>query len=256
MIAIALGEAVHPTRGFDLVLKQHGICRAISTFEQLPTRAARDYAARVLVRTLHAELVDRLKRTIQEAEGAAPETARAPELIGGRDWLFGDYTYYVDTSHLVSVLRISLEMTDRESLALALELAEYARRLSSNFQFKMEPPFDASYDDCAIYLRALLGQEADRAVAHFRAKVEAGNPDDYGNMAAQVLVGLLGRLKRFGEAIDLSQQYLAGIPLQQLTCPSAAQLCQLAGDYSRLRKVARASGDVVGYAAAAIQSRG
>ena len=253
LIAIALGEGIHPRKGFDLVLKQQGTCRAISTFEQMPTRAYRDYAAKVLVRTLHAELVERLKRTITEAEGAAPETTCVPDLIAGRDWLFGEFSYYVDTSHLVSVLRFSLDIEDRDCLALALELAEYGKHLSPNFQFKMEPPFDDSYNDTAIYLRALLGEDTEAAIANLRRKIEDENPQDYGNMAAQVLVGLLARLRRYGEAIEVSLRHLADVPPQQLACPSAAQLCQMAHDFARLKEVSRSRGDLIGYAAAVMQ---
>jgi hypothetical protein len=254
LIAIALGEGVHPQKGFDLVLQHQGTCRAISTFDQLTGRDAREYAARVLVRTLHGELVERLQRAIAGAEGAAPDSRYVPDLIAGRDWLFGEFSYYVDTSHLVSVLRISLDLDDAESLRLALELAEYGKHLSPNFQFKMEPPFDDSYNDTAIYLRALLGEEADAAVEHFRRKAFQENPQDFGQMAAQVLVGLLARLRRFSEAIDVAVRFLADIPPQQLACPSAAQLCQMAGDFTRLKEVSRGRGDLIGYAAALLQS--
>ena len=46
-----------------------------------------------------------------------------------------------------------------------------------------------------------------------------------------------------------------GISLEQLggeaddECPSAVQLCEMAGDYRQLREVARKKGDFVGFAA-------
>ena len=73
----------------------------------------------MLVRTLHAELVERLKNAIERVEGQAPDTSHIPTLIQDRDWLFGEYSYYVDTSHLCSIIRYSLELDDPDSLGLA-----------------------------------------------------------------------------------------------------------------------------------------
>jgi hypothetical protein len=248
IIEIALHERVHPRKGFELILADYGICRAITFLGQYPDPQTRGDCVRLLVRTLHRELVESLQRVIAKAEGAAPETGSVPELIAGRAWLFGEYDYYVDTSHLVSILGFSLEMATGETLALAVELAEYGGRLSPMFQYRGEPPFN-TFNDYTVYLRGLMGEGADQAIAHFRTKVAPDDP-----RPAEVLVTLLVRLERYTEAIDVSLEYLRDMEPARLQCPSAFQLCQMAGDYSRLRQLARERGDLLHFAAGVMQT--
>ena len=49
------------------------------------------------------------------------------ELIAGRDWLFEGMSSYVDSTHLVSVLRFAPELEDPEMLRMVCEMAEYGR---------------------------------------------------------------------------------------------------------------------------------
>jgi hypothetical protein len=254
VIEIALHERVHPRKGFELILADYGICRAITFFDQYPDRKTRDDCIRLLVRTLHHDIVENMKRAILKAEGAAPETQSVPELVAGRAWLFGEYAYYVDTSHLISILRFSLDLEDRTTLALAVELTEYGKRLSSMFHFRGDPPFEDGYVDYAIYLRALMGEGVEEAIAHFQGKIAKSDPEQTGGVPAQVLVGLLVRLEHYAEAIDVSLEHLRDADPASLSCPSVFQLCQLAGDYSRLREVARERGDLLSFAAGAMQS--
>jgi hypothetical protein len=250
VIEIAYMERVNPFKGFQLILSHYGICRAITSFGQFPTREGRDESLRLLVRTLHAELVESMKRTIAGNEGEAPDADSVPALMSGREWLFDGNSYYVDTSHLTAVIRFSLDLSDRETLGLAVELAEYGKRLGSMFQERSDPPFDNFYADHAVYLRALRGEDTEAAIAHFRRKVESCDPVETGSAPAQILVGLLARLERYSEAIDVSLQHLSGVSPSELGCPSAVQLCFLAHDYGRLRTLARDRGDLLNYAAA------
>ncbi len=254
VIEIALQERVHPRKGFELILANYGICRAITFFDQYPDRKTREDCMRLLVGTLHHELVESLKRVIARNETQAPDTNSVPDLIAGRDWLFGEYDYYVDTSHVVSILRFSLEATDRETLALAVELAEYGSHLSSMFGFRGDPPFEDGFKDYAIYLRALIGEHVDEAVAHFRSKITSCNPENAGPTPAQTLVALLARLGRYDDAITVSLEHLRDVDANQLFCPSVFELCQTAGDYRRLRSLARERGDLLHFAAAALEA--
>jgi hypothetical protein len=163
--------------------------------------------------------------------------------------LFGEYNYYVDSSHLVSILRFAIDLEDRELLRKAVEMAEYGRRLSSMFHFKGDPPFENTYEDYGIYLRALVDEQVDEAVAHFRSKLA----DAADSTPAQMFVLLLVRLKRYGEALDVALEYLRELPPSQMICPSAVQLCQLARDFERLKVVAREQDDLLTYTAAVAQ---
>ena len=123
------------------------------------------------MRTLHTDLTVNLSAAIEKKEGHAPKTTRISELVADRDWLFGEYDYYVDTSHVGSVLTYSLQIEDRDSLILALDLTEYGRKLSSTFKYNGKHPFENLFVDHGIYLRALLGEEVEAGVEHFRRKV-------------------------------------------------------------------------------------
>ncbi len=145
LIDIALRERVHPRKGLELMIAQHGICRAITYFEQFPDLEHREACLILLVRTLHEELAANLKRAIGQREGAAPVTTGIRELIAGRDWLFGEYDAYVDTSHVINVIRFAVDLLDPAAIRLALELCEYGAHLSQQFKMRGEPPFEDIY---------------------------------------------------------------------------------------------------------------
>ena len=253
IIEIAFYEGANPSKGFELILANYGICRAITTYGQYPGTEGREASAQLLLRTLHGELMTNLKRIVDEHEGSAPQTDSINELINGRDWLFENNGYYVDSSHVASVVQLSLALEDPETLRLALDLADYGKRLSPLFQYQGEPPFENIYEDHAIYLRALLGKDPGTAVAHFRKKIEESPANGGDSVPAQVLVGLLARLERYPDAIEVSSTYLNDIPSGDLMCPSLPQLCQQAGAYEQLGVLSRQQGDLLSYTAAALQ---
>ena len=257
IIEIAYHERVNPRKGFELALKNYGTCRAITYFGQYPTEEGRDESARLLTGTLYDELAENLKRTIEkniEATGEErPTTNRVGELIEGRDWLFEGNSYFVDTSHVSSIVQYAVEWTDRKTLQMTVELCSYGKRLGEMFQFKGNPPFENVFADHEIYLRSLLGEDVDGAIAHFRAKVVESDPDEVGTAPAQTLVKLLTRLERYGEAVDVFREFLSESDPMYLACPNPRQLCQMGGDYERLRELAREEGDLLSFTAASIQ---
>jgi hypothetical protein len=253
IIEIAYHEGVHPHKGLELILSNYGICRAITSFQQYPGQDGRENGLRLLVSTIHHDLVESLKRAVERAEGQAPQTNSISSLIAGRDWLFEGNNYYIDTSHVVSVIQFSIESDDREILSMALELTDYGRHLSPMYEFRGNPPFQNVYEDYGIYLGALLGKNVDQAVAHFREKVTQGEPSELDSGPAQVLVALLSRLNRYHDAIEVSLQYLRDFDSRQVTCMSVPQLCQKAKDYELLMKFSREQGDLLTFTAGAVQ---
>jgi hypothetical protein len=263
IIEVAFNQGANPRRGFELILEQYGTCSAITAFEHLASDETNRVAcAERLVRRLHDELVASLRADIaHHGQPLPPEGSPIAQLLTGRPWLFADDSYHIDLSHLASVVRISSLVEDRATLAQAEGLAEYGRNLSGRHQSEGEPPFENHYADHCIYLRALLGQDVEAALAHFRSKLAPQDdaPGEAGSLAgtypAQVLVGLLLRLGRLDEAIDVAAEHLAGVPESAMICPSVAQLCQRADNPARLAEIARAQGDLVHYAAAILQGR-
>jgi hypothetical protein len=253
VIEIAFQEGVNPRKGFELILEHRGICSAITWFGYNRDFGSRQVCLRLLVRTLYCQVASALKETIASAEGAGPQTNSVAELIAGRAWLFEGTSSYTDSTHLTSVLRFAPELEDAGTLQMALELAEYGLCLDPMFHFRGDPPFENTYLDHAVYLRALLGQDVEAAIAHFRQKAgpPAAIPGD--TAPAEVLIDLLVQLKRYAEAIQASVVYLPDANSTPVSCPSALQLCQMAGDYATLRSLARQSEDLLGFVAGVIQ---
>lgn len=264
LIQIALYEGVLPRQGFDWVLQRYGLCSAITTLggHQLPlTPEARQYCIGRLVRTLYQELRDRLAADIERREGQLPPEASAPpdtpgmlrKLIAGRDELFADDAYHVDLSHLSSVVQMSLDLPPGEDLERARELCEYGQRLSRTYQNPADPPFEDTYRDHGIYLAVVAGDDREAGLAHFRAKAEENPVEEAGTGPAEVLVQLLLRLGRAGEALAVARRYLASADSQRLGY--LADLCQKADDFATLAEVAREQKNAVQFMAGLLASR-
>lgn len=249
LVEIAYHEQVHPRRGFELILEHYGTCRAITNFPHYPAEEGKVESARLLVDQLSAELRENLQRTIASVEKETPESDSIADLVEGRDWLFEGNAYYVDTSHVSSIVQMAPEWTDEETLRQVVELTQYGRRLGEMYQFKTDPPFDDLYPDTGIYLRALLGEDVDAAVEHFRKKIPAEG-DPFGNVPAQVLVKLLVRVGRIAEAAEVACEHLVDADPNHLICPTPMELCVQAGDGERLARLAEQRGDLLAYAAA------
>jgi hypothetical protein len=252
LIEIALQEGVSPARGFELVLRHYGTCNAITTFDSEMGRHSRSQqvtAAALLVRQLHADLAANLRTDIARRENSAPETASIPELVSGRDWLFADNSYHVDTSHLSATVRIARIIEDADVLQLAWELTEYGRRLAATFQLRGDEPFEDVYPSHGLFFAAQLGRQVDEAVAFFRGQAEKANLDEDGTAAAEVYVALLIRLRRLDEALD---EHIRLMPAGVRTtgfAPTVLELARLARNYDRLLAVCRDRNDLLGFAA-------
>lgn len=252
LIAIGLQEGINPRKGIELVLAKHGMCRAINALGMFPIQKDRDKCIALLARGLHAEIVDRMGRAIEAEEGKRPDTRNLPEMMNGRDWLFGEWSYYVDTSHLASLLPYVPETEDDEILRLFAEMCEYGKRLSANFHYKGDPPFEDAYEGYGRYANALLGIDLDGNVAWFRGKADEWDPEQYGDAPRQVLIRLLASVGRYAEAAGEMEKLPRELQSEPLTVP---RLLYLAGQYDRLRDAARERGDVLAFAAGTIMSR-
>lgn len=257
VVEVAFNQGANPRKGFELIAEHYGICSAISAFEHLPPdEATRIACAERLVNQLHAQLVPNLRADIaNRGQPVPPEGTSIAELVAGREWLFAEDAYHIDVSHLAAVVRLAPMVTNDEAIALAADLCAYGVRLSDRHQYEGDPPFERTYHDHAAYFRALLGQDVDQAIEHFRRKLTPPDPDPRDTAAAaQVLVGLLVRLDRLDQSIEVAAEHLAGVPESSLMCPGVAQLCQRAGQPERLARIARDQGDLVNYAAAILNA--
>lgn len=249
IIEVALYEGVHPRLGFELVLKNFGLCNAITTYDvqmhQRP-KADRQAVAALLVRHIHADLFRNLSDYLTQKQGKPPQEITLAGLVAERDWLFAENEYHIDTSHLAAVVRFALVLDDPDVLRLAVDLTEYGRRLSSLFQYPGQEPFADTYTTHGLFFRALVGEQVDEALDYFRGRAEALAGEDQGFWAAEVYVALLTRLGRVNEAFEAATKLLAGGRTSGFA-PSLLELAQRSGNYSRLMEVSRERGDLLGY---------
>jgi hypothetical protein len=257
IIEIAFQEGVHPAKGLELILKKYGICQALSALGMSPVEKDREKCIGLLARDIHREIVDRICKAIEQEEGTRPEATSIAELAAGRDWLFGEYSSYVDTSHLVSILQYCPDLSDPGLLRLFHDLCEYGKRLSPQFRVQGQPPCEDVYADYDQYAQALLGTEVENHLDHFRRKLADSDPSRVGTLPAQLLVKLLVRLHtneepRYEEALAVALAHFPGEPSNQLNCPAAMELCHMAREFDRMKQLARERGDLLSYAAAAL----
>lgn len=239
LVEIAFYEGVHPARGLEFILERHGLCAAITAFDQLPPdRKVRGRCAGLLAIRLREQLRAGLIHELERRGAAIPETAREPgtslaPLWVGRPELFADDAYHVDVSHLAATVRLASLSDDPQALSAAIDLADYGSKLAAPFQQTSEPPFESLYPDHALYLRGLLGDDPDaveRAVAWLEDRLPDALPRSYvETLPAQALVRLLIRHERLVEAARIATTHLHGVPEAALTVPSPAQLCLRAG---------------------------
>lgn len=253
VIEIAFQEGINPGKGLEFILVQHGICRAITCFGMFPVGEGRADCTSLLVRHLHSEVRERISATIETQEGSRPADTQLPRLMEGREWLFGEYDTYVDTSHLNSVLPYSHEIADSAVLELLAELCEYGKRLSSMFQSRGQPPFEQPFVDYSHYIQARLRRDVDTHLEHFRAKLREAAEEADSIPAAELLVSLLAELGRYEEAIGISLQHLSDVQ-NEISCPALNRLYTLAADYDGMRDYARGQGDLLNYVTGAILS--
>jgi hypothetical protein len=223
----------------------------------------KQYCIKGLVRTLYAELRERLTAEVERHGGKPPAAADSPPntlgvvrgLMAEHPWMFEDEFYHVDISHLSSVVQMSMHLGPCDELQMARELCEYGQRLSGRFKSAGDPPFEDQYRAIGTYLAVLAGEKVEEGLDYFRAQAAQADPETVGTYPAEVLVNLLLKLDRAEEALAVARKYLAGSDNRRLSCPSIAELCQKVHDYRTLAEVAREQGDVVHFMAGLLASR-
>jgi hypothetical protein len=272
LISVALYERAHPVKGLQLMLKSRGTCNTITAFDQSIAQISsveRLRGAELLVSHLYDELLQSVRRDLERriAEGSAnpaatgdpPRPATLQEAIVGRDWLFEEGNYHVDVSHLSAVVRFARFLNPQSGqLQKAVELCEYGRRLSQQFQYPADPPFDDYYPAHLHFFRVLQGLDREQSLEYFRRRLADASETDDRRLIAYVLVDLLVRVDALEDAALVAAEHLRD--LDEASGFSFAQLCEEAGRLDLYRAAARDRGDLIGFTSALIgqapQSRG
>lgn len=264
LVQMTFYEGLLPRKGFDLVLSRYGLCSAITTASGELPHGEEDklYFVRALIRALYNELRHRLTAEITNRFSVPPAGADAPpdtpgvvdELIADRAYLFEEDAYHIDTSHLSSVVQMSMHLKPCPELDLARELCRYGKRLTGRFVGEDTSPFENGYADYEVYLGVLAGDRVEEGLAHFRAKAETPD-DEAGTYPAEVLVNLLVKIGRGREAVEVARKHLAGAGGRQLSCPNLNELCLRFGEFDALAEAARGEGNAVNFLAGRLAAK-
>ncbi len=258
LIEISLHEGVCPALGYRLVLENYGTCNAITTYEGAVLgrpRAEQQTCAAALLDHLYRELTANVRADIGRQEGAEPAEQTLVELIADRDWLFGEMSYHTDTTHLAATVRFARVLEDRGLIGKAFELTEYGRRLSRQFQFPGEPPFEDLYAAHALFFGAELGRQVDEAVEFFAGKARETDLQEDGTGPIEIYIALLARLGRHADAIRASVELLPAGARMSGFAPNLLELSRMADDYGPLMQICRERGDLVSFTAGLLESR-
>lgn len=250
LIELALREGIAPAHGFGLVLQHYGTCNSITTFDaemnQQPP-AEKMVAAGMLVEHLHAELLENVLSDIAGEESAKPTSNRFAELLAEREWLFDGNRYHIDTTHLASVIRFARVLDDENQIKLAIDLTEYGRRLSSQYQYENEEPFADLYPSTKIYLNAILGNDVAAALEFFEKKARECDTYNEGYMPVEVYIELLSRVGKPADAMEALIELMPDASPKIGIAPTIMELANQARDFGRFTSFCRENEDLLGF---------
>jgi hypothetical protein len=257
LVDLAFHQGLNPRKGFDWILDRFGICSAITlaSGQEFANDQIRSYCIQKLVRALYEQLTARVADDVAAREGQAPSDTSLAGLMTNRDWLFETDFAHVDVSHLQSIVQMSLALPACEELRMARELSTYGQRLAAHLRYAGEPPFENFHEAHGRYLDALLGENVDQAIAYFRNKLEAYEPDQIGSLPAEVLINLLVRVGKPGEAAQIARRHLRQSEGMRGTSSGLPELCRQAGVYSAMIEAAKEQGDPVHFLAGLLAQR-
>lgn len=255
ILQLAMYQGINPPKGVKIMLNGHGTCSTITALDQaLPqmSQQHRNECAKIMVRSLYNDLLEAVRRHVEQKVPLLEPGASLKSLITGRDWIFEGGNYHVDVSHLNSVVRFarSIEAPAAE-LELAREMAQYGSKLEKTLQYEGEPPFSDFYPAHEHFFNILLDKKREEGLQYFRDQLTAEPDEQDKPLFAYVLVDLLMRSNQLEEAVDVSAQYLSN--LNEEVNISFDELCEKAGRLDVLKRVRKEQDDLVGFAAAVLR---
>jgi len=262
VLGLLVHEAIDIARGTKLSLEMRGTCNTITMLDTVVSmrgRTDQQAAVGTLVEHVHTELLSSLKADVirrENCDAASPvHTATSLEgLLSTRPALLRDGTYHLDTTHLASTVRFARILDNVNQLRLAVDLAQYGRQLHSQYQYPSEEPFADLYPMSLGMFRALLGEHVDAAMKMFLQKAESLDPQEHGTVAIETYADLLTRVGKPAEAMQFLIKRMPRGMRPFGIAPSLLELAVASNDFQPMLSLAKERGDLVGYAAALLQS--
>jgi hypothetical protein len=263
LLGLLVHEGVDIARGTKLSLQMRGTCNTITMLESVVSmrgRADQQAAVGALVEHVHAELLVSLKADIVRREklDGSSDVHRATSiesLLASRVSLLRDGSYHLDTTHLASTVRFARILDNEPQLQMAVDLAQYGRQLHTQYQYASEEPFAELYPMSLAFFRAILGEHVESALKMFLQKAESLDPQEHGTVAIETYADLLTRVGRAGEAMQFLIKKMPRGMRPFGIAPSLIELAQQSDQFEPMMNHARERGDLVGFAAALLQSQ-
>jgi hypothetical protein len=146
-------------------------------------------------------------------------------------------------------------LDDKEDLRLALDLCRYGRELNTNYQYPSDEPFGDLYLMTSYFLSAMLGEQTDASLHQFLQKAESLDLNEHGTIGIETYVDLLARIGRPREAMRYLIKKMPPGMRPFGVAPSLLELCSQAGDFELMIEQSKAKSDIIGFAAALLQSK-
>lgn len=255
IIEIAFNNGVSPAYGYQLLLVKTGTCNGITAFDVQATQFERSTItelASVLVNHFYEELRSNVVDHVRDVKGEVDASATLGQLLEAHDWLVHEGGHHADATHLASIIRIARQTHEAEDLERALSLANYGCRLSEDFHFSSDPPFENIYEDHRVWFEALNGVQAAEAIDHFRKKADAAKGEYYETATSEALVDLQIRTGlRDGAVESMIDRILPQVDKDEL--PAAAfEVAKSSSQYRKLADAFRTQSNFAGYAFAVL----
>ena len=262
VLGLLVHEAIDVGRGTRLSLEMRGTCNTITMMDSVVSmrgRADQQAAVGTLVEHLHSELLSSLKADIVgrekcDASSSVHSATSLEVLLSTRPTLLRDGTYHLDTTHLASTVRFARILDNGLQLRLAADIAQYGRQLHSQYQYPSEEPFADLYPMSLAMFRALLGEHVDESLKMFLQKAESLDPQEHGTVAIETYADLLTRVGRPAEAMHFLMRKMPSGMRPFGIAPSLLELAEASHDFQPMLNHAKERGDLVGFAAALLQS--
>ena len=260
LLNLYVHEGVDIGRGTELCLKMRGTCNTITMLDSIVAmrgRSDQQAAVEALVKHVHQELLANLIADVTRRmpQVNAPEDHTIVAWLGIVPGLLRDGTYHLDTTHLASTVRFARVLDDPSTLRLAADLAEYGRQLHAQYQYSSEEPFADLYPMSLAWFRALLGEHVDAALRVFRQKAESIDLEEHGTIGIETYADLLARIGRPDEAGKYLIRTMPDGMRPFGVAPSLIELSSASGEFQPMKDHAKQRGDLIGFAAALLQSK-
>jgi hypothetical protein len=260
LLNLYVHEGVDIGRGTELCLKMRGTCNTITMLDSIVAmrgRSDQQAAVEALVKHVHQELLANLIADVTRRmpQVQAPEDRSIVAWLGLVPGLLRDGTYHLDTTHLASTVRFARVLDDPSTLKLAADLAEYGRQLHAQYQYSSEEPFADLYPMSLAWFRALMGEHVDAALRVFRQKAESIDLEEHGTIGIETYADLLARIGRPDEAGKYLIRTMPDGMRPFGVAPSLIELSSASGEFQPMKDHAKQRCDLIGFAAALLQSK-